>query len=58
MNEDYKSLVATYEGKVKFLSQHVVLSNQNKSAKKEQIESLRAELSQAAAPPHLMRSRA
>ena len=43
-NEEYKSLMATYEDKSKFLSQQLLLSGQNVSTKQSQIEKLRQEL--------------
>jgi len=43
-NEEYKSLMATYEDKSKFLSQQLLLSGQNVSTKQSQIEKLMQEL--------------
>ena len=43
-NDEYKSLMATYEDKSKFLSQQLLLSGQNVSTKQSQIEKLRQEL--------------
>jgi len=47
-NEEYKSLMATYEDKSKFLSQQLLLSGQNVSTKQSQIEKLRQELEDTA----------
>ena len=43
-NDEYKSLMATYEDKSKFLSQQLLLSGQNVSTKQSQIEKLRQQL--------------
>jgi len=46
-NEEYKSLVSTYQTKTKFLSQQLLLSGQNMSLKQSSIASLKEELSDA-----------
>ncbi|KAL3796359.1 hypothetical protein ACHAW5_001685 [Stephanodiscus triporus] len=46
-NDQYKSLVDTYESKMKFMSQRLILSEQNVSNKQDQIKSLRRELVEA-----------
>jgi len=46
-NEEYKSLVVTYQGKTKFLSQQLLLSGQSMLGKQSRITSLQEELSNA-----------
>ena len=46
-NDKFKSLVATYEDKMKVMSQELLLSGQNMSKKQAKIASLQEELSQA-----------
>ena len=48
-NDQYKSLVRTYEDKIKSMTQRLLLSGQNVSNKQGQIDSLRRELIEASA---------
>ena len=48
-NDQYKSLVGTYEDKIKSMTQRLLLSGQNVSNKQVQIDSLRRELFEATA---------
>lgn len=46
-NDEYKSLLSTYEDKAKLLSQELLLSGQSVATKQGQIENLRQELAEA-----------